>query len=69
MTSIPDHEARPSDERQNATAFYAVRTTGIVCKRGCRSRAPRPENVVPFDALGEALAAGYRPCKRCKPDG
>ncbi|MFZ9986944.1 MAG: Ada metal-binding domain-containing protein [Candidatus Nanopelagicales bacterium] len=50
------------------TAFYAVRTTGIVCRRGCPSRAPRPENIVNFDDLGAAVAAGYRPCKRCRPE-
>lgn len=51
------------------TALYAVRTTGIVCRVGCPSRAPRPENVVHFADLGAALAAGFRPCKRCRPDG
>lgn len=50
------------------TAFYAVRTTGIVCRMGCPSRAPRPENVVHFDDLDAAVAAGYRPCKRCRPE-
>ena len=49
--------------------LYAVRTTGIVCRVGCASRAPRPENIEFFDDLGDALAAGYRPCRRCRPDG
>jgi AraC family transcriptional regulator of adaptative response/methylated-DNA-[protein]-cysteine methyltransferase len=49
--------------------LYAVRTTGVVCRVGCASRAPRPENVEFFDDLGDALAAGYRPCRRCRPDG
>jgi AraC family transcriptional regulator of adaptative response/methylated-DNA-[protein]-cysteine methyltransferase len=48
--------------------LYAVRTTGIVCRVGCASKAPRPENVAFFDDLRDALAAGYRPCKRCRPD-
>lgn len=49
--------------------WYAVRTTGIVCRVGCASRSPRPENIEWVDDLGVALAAGYRPCKRCRPDG
>ena len=48
--------------------LYAVRTTGVVCRVGCASRTPRPENVVWFDHLDDALAAGFRPCKRCRPD-
>ncbi|WFS62169.1 bifunctional DNA-binding transcriptional regulator/O6-methylguanine-DNA methyltransferase Ada [Pseudodesulfovibrio thermohalotolerans] len=47
---------------------YAVRTTGVYCRPGCPSRAPRPENVVFFDTPAQAEAAGYRPCKRCRPD-
>ncbi len=50
------------------TAFYAVRTTGIVCRVGCASRAPRPENIEWVVDLDTALAAGYRPCKRCRPE-
>ena len=48
--------------------WYAVRTTGIVCRVGCASRRPRPENLEWVDDLDSALAAGYRPCKRCRPD-
>ena len=48
--------------------LYAVRTTGIVCRVGCASRAPRPENIVWFDDLDRALASGFRPCRRCRPD-
>ena len=49
--------------------WYAVRTTGIVCRVGCASRPPRPENIEWVHDLPAALAAGYRPCKRCRPDG
>lgn len=48
--------------------LYAVKTTGIVCRVGCASRAPRVENIVWFDHLDEAVASGYRPCRRCRPD-
>lgn len=48
--------------------FYAVRSTGIYCRPSCKSRPPRPENIEYFDTAAEAEAAGYRPCKRCRPD-
>ena len=49
-------------------ALYAVKTTGIVCRVGCASRAPRPANVVWVRDIDEALRLGFRPCKRCRPD-
>ena len=47
----------------------AVRTTGIYCRTSCPARTPRPENVVRFASADAARKAGYRPCKRCRPDG
>ena len=48
--------------------FYtAVITTGIFCRPVCPARKPKPENVEFFNQRVEALRAGYRPCKRCKP--
>lgn len=44
-----------------------VRTTGIFCRPTCPARKPRPENVEFFPRAGDALAAGYRPCRRCRP--
>ncbi len=49
--------------------FYAVTTTGIYCRPDCPSRRPLARNVEFFDAVQEAEAAGYRPCKRCQPRG
>jgi AraC family transcriptional regulator of adaptative response / methylphosphotriester-DNA alkyltransferase methyltransferase len=48
--------------------YYAVLTTRIICRPSCRSKAPRRENVVFFRDLKTALAEGFRPCKRCRPD-
>lgn len=48
--------------------YYAVTTTGIFCVPGCPSRRPKRENVQFFDTTSDALGAGYRPCKRCRPD-
>jgi len=48
--------------------FYSVRTTGVYCRPSCAARPARPENVR-FHASGEdAERAGFRPCKRCRPD-
>lgn len=48
--------------------FYGVITTEIFCRPSCRSRTPIPKNVRIFSSVDEALAAGFRPCKRCRPD-
>ena len=48
--------------------FYtAVKTTGIFCRPTCSAKKPRLENIEFFPSQKEALYAGYRPCKRCKP--
>ena len=47
--------------------FLAVKTTGIYCRPVCPSRMPNRENVQFFDDGQAAEAAGYRPCKRCRP--
>ena len=54
--------------RATGPGFYAVRTTGVVCRTGCPARTPLRGNVVMFDDLAGAVAAGFRPCKRCKPE-
>ena len=48
--------------------FFAVRTTGIYCRPSCASRPARRENVAFFQTVAEAEKAGYRACKRCRPD-
>jgi AraC family transcriptional regulator of adaptative response/methylated-DNA-[protein]-cysteine methyltransferase len=47
--------------------FYGVETTGVFCRPGCASRLPRRENVRFFADAAAADAAGFRPCKRCRP--
>lgn len=49
--------------------YYAVMTTGIFCRPSCSSKVPNRENVVYFTSNQDALASGYRPCKKCKPTG
>jgi len=47
---------------------YAVITTGVYCRPSCPARAARRENVRFFDSGAEAQSAGFRPCRRCRPD-
>jgi AraC family transcriptional regulator of adaptative response/methylated-DNA-[protein]-cysteine methyltransferase len=44
---------------------YAVRTTGVYCTPGCKSRMAKRENVEFFNDATSAEAAGYRACRRC----
>jgi AraC family transcriptional regulator of adaptative response/methylated-DNA-[protein]-cysteine methyltransferase len=56
------------DRAMDGVFFYAVMSTGIYCRPSCPSKRPRRENVVFFRAREAAERAGFRPCKRCKPD-
>lgn len=47
--------------------IVGVRTTGVFCRPGCTAKTPRRENVEFFARASEALHAGYRACKRCRP--
>jgi AraC family transcriptional regulator of adaptative response/methylated-DNA-[protein]-cysteine methyltransferase len=57
------------DKSADSQFWYSVSTTGIYCRPSCPSRAANPKNVQLHDSLGSARATGFRPCKRCKPDG
>lgn len=52
----------------DGTVVYGVRTTRIYCRPGCPSRRPKPGNVVWFGDPSAAKIAGFRPCRRCRPD-
>jgi AraC family transcriptional regulator of adaptative response/methylated-DNA-[protein]-cysteine methyltransferase len=56
------------DARADGTFFYSVRTTGVYCRPSCAARQARPENVQFHATRADAERAGFRPCKRCKPD-
>src|SRR5260370_16645735 len=47
--------------------FTAVRTTGVFCRPSCPAKTPLPRNRRYFGSAREALLAGFRPCKRCRP--
>lgn len=58
-----------SDSTYDDVFIYAVKSTRIFCRPSCKSRIPKKENVHIFDDVKQALAEGFRPCKRCKPAG
>ena len=51
-----------------AKFYYSVKTTGVYCRPSCAARLARPENVQFYRTCEDAEKAGFRPCKRCKPD-
>jgi AraC family transcriptional regulator of adaptative response/methylated-DNA-[protein]-cysteine methyltransferase len=55
------------DAAADGAFVYAVRSTGIYCRPSCPSRRPHREHVVFFSLPELAEQAGYRPCKRCRP--
>ena len=59
---------RVRDARADGRFLYAVATTGVYCHPSCAARPARPENVRFYDDRTMAEAAGYRACKRCRPD-
>jgi AraC family transcriptional regulator of adaptative response/methylated-DNA-[protein]-cysteine methyltransferase len=60
---------RRRDKAADGTFFYSVRTTGVYCRPSCAARSPRRENVEFYETCKDAERAGFRPCKRCRPDG
>jgi AraC family transcriptional regulator, regulatory protein of adaptative response / methylated-DNA-[protein]-cysteine methyltransferase len=57
------------DRSADGHLWYSVVTTGVYCRPSCPSRTANPKNVQLHDTLEAAKATGFRPCKRCKPDG
>ncbi|KAG9232106.1 transcriptional regulator [Amylocarpus encephaloides] len=61
--------ALTSRDPKAANAFiYAVLTTKIYCRPTCPSRLARRANISFYDTSTDAEAAGFRPCKRCRPE-
>jgi AraC family transcriptional regulator, regulatory protein of adaptative response / methylated-DNA-[protein]-cysteine methyltransferase len=56
------------DRAQDGKFFYCVKTTGVYCRPSCGSRRANPGNVAFHATAADAQAAGFRPCKRCRPD-
>ena len=71
--SSPRDDARWSavrrrDRAADGTFVYSVRTTGVYCRPSCTARLPRRENVAFHETCADAERAGFRPCKRCRPN-
>lgn len=56
------------DPRFDGLLFVAVRSTGIYCRPSCPSRTPKPENCQFHTTAAACVAAGFRACRRCRPD-
>lgn len=82
LAAIPIQEKSPlfltEDERWAAVArrdrkadgafYYSVRTTGVYCRPSCAARLAHRENVQFYATPEAAEKAGFRPCKRCRPN-
>ena len=70
---IEDFERRyravqSKDPRFDGWFFTAVTSTGIYCRPSCPARTPEPRNVRFYPSAAAAQQAGFRACKRCRPD-
>src|SRR5271165_6120814 len=72
LTNRADHDywdaVAARDRSMDGVFYYAVLSTGIYCRPSCPSKRPRRENVVFFRVRAAAEHAGFRACKRCKPE-
>jgi AraC family transcriptional regulator of adaptative response/methylated-DNA-[protein]-cysteine methyltransferase len=56
------------DREADGAFYYSVRTTGVYCRPSCAARLARRENVAFHATCEQAERAGFRPCKRCRPN-
>lgn len=69
-TTAEMEQARLSrDGGYDGIFWVGVCTMKIFCRPSCPAKQPLDKNVVYFTAIREAMRAGYRPCKRCRPAG
>jgi AraC family transcriptional regulator of adaptative response / DNA-3-methyladenine glycosylase II len=73
MVRVDDFESRylavaSRDRRFEGRFLLAVTSTGVYCRVGCPARTPRREHVLFYRTAAAAEAAGFRPCRRCRPD-
>jgi AraC family transcriptional regulator, regulatory protein of adaptative response / methylated-DNA-[protein]-cysteine methyltransferase len=75
-TTLPDTAQDPRwprivarDAAADGQFWYSVVTTGVYCRPSCASRGANPANVTIHDTLDQARATGFRPCRRCDPEG
>lgn len=56
------------DETYDGTFYYAIRSSGKVCRPSCRKKSYNPKRILIFDSLEQALDLGYQACTRCHPE-
>ncbi len=56
------------DQTYDGQLFFAVTSTGIYCRPICPAPKPKPENVLYYASSDIAQMAGFRACKRCRPE-
>ncbi len=71
--AFPDAESRLAAVRRRDPAadghfLYAVATTGVYCQPSCAARPALRHNITFHTTRHQAERAGFRPCKRCRPD-
>ena len=59
---------RRRDRAADGAFYYSVRSTGVYCRPSCPARLARRENVAFHLTCEDAECAGFRPCKRCRPN-
>ncbi|HEX5380400.1 MAG TPA: Ada metal-binding domain-containing protein, partial [Phenylobacterium sp.] len=72
LAATPIDEARwaavvAKDREADGRFYYSVRTTGVYCRPSCAARLANRSNVAFHLTPADAEAAGFRPCKRCRP--
>ena len=68
MTKEQWQAIKNKDSEYDGKFFYVLRTTGTICRPSCEKKTSSPKNVIIFDTFEDAVAAGYHPCKRCRPE-
>src|SRR5690606_24869122 len=56
------------DRSFDGAFYYSVATSGVYCRPSCPARLANRKNVAFHRTCADAEAAGFRPCKRCKPN-
>ena len=72
LNRLPDHDQLYEhilrrDPELDGVVYVGVKTTGIFCRPVCPARTPLSKNITFYGSPGEAMEAGFRPCKRCRP--
>lgn len=63
------HRVVSRDKSADDHLWYSVITTGVYCRPSCPSRLANPENVILHNTIEDARLTGFRPCRRCNPEG